>query len=57
MWFFLNHIQTTFVVEAVTEEELRQKESITPDDVLKLNKITEGKPIMCCFKTYSKKTM
>lgn len=30
-------------IETVTEEQLIEKEIITPDDVIKLNKITECK--------------
>lgn len=31
------------ILEPITEEELKAKEFITPEDVLRLNKITEGK--------------
>ena len=35
--------------QPVTDEELRQKDSISPDDVLRLNKSTSGKSTTTVF--------
>jgi hypothetical protein len=45
------------ILEPITEEELRAKEFITPEDVLRLNKITEGKILYVLSKLYAKNSV